>query len=122
MKNLAIVVMDITNVPKIDGPKTIFTLEGQQPTQNETTKTIEIPSYVKFGDDVVNLFKHLNTKLPEKPEFQNMLQFVYFSHMTAFYLSQQNYDEIIFEDGDLRDKILLQFDNRKRYAGKTDLI
>jgi len=122
MKNIAIVAMDFDNIPQNCGSKTIFTLEGQTIETTSDTKIIEIPSYVKFGDDVVNLFKHLNTFLPKKPEFQNMLQFVYFSHMVSFYLSLQSYDEVIFEDSDLRDKILLQFDNEKRYAGKTSLL
>ena len=122
MNNLAIVAMDSNNIPESNDPKTIFTLEGQPLRKTATTKIIEIPTYVSFGDDVVNLFLHSNANLPEKPEFQNMLQFVYFAHMTAFYLSQQNYDEVIFEDRDLREKILLQFDNRKRYSGKTSLL
>jgi len=122
MKNTAIIVMDLKHVPIIDGPKTIFTLEHQKFTQIDDTKIIKIPSYIMFGDDVVNLFVHLNTKLPQKPEFQNMLQFVYFSHMVAFYISQQDYSEVIFEDDDLREKVLLQFDNKKRYTGKTSLV
>lgn len=122
MTNIAIITMNPLELPAIDGQKTIFTPENKCVEETTDTKVIKIPSYVNFGDDVVNLFMHLDTRLPEKPEFQNMLQFVYFSHMVAFYLSQQDYDRVIFEDHDLQDKILLQFKNREHYDGRVELI
>lgn len=122
MKNTAIVTMNINDVPKLDGLKTIFTPEGQKAISMDETTIIHIPSYVHLGDDVVNLFMHLNAELPKKTEFQNMLQYVYFSHMVAFCLSQREYDQVIFEDKDLRDKILLQFNNQERYQNRISLI
>jgi len=122
MKNIAIITMNPTAIPNVNGQKTIFTPESKHVQETPDTQVVKIPSYINFGDDVVNIFMHLNTKLPEKPEFQNMLQFVYFSHMVAFYISLQNYDEIIFEDSDLRDKVLLQFKNKERYADRISLV
>jgi len=121
MKNIAIITMNPNDLPSIPGQKTVFTPENNDICETVDTQVVQIPSYVHFGDDVVKLFMHLDTKLPEKPEFQNMLQFVYFSHMAAFYLSQQDYDKVIFEDPDLRDKVLLQFQNKAHYAGKVAL-
>jgi len=121
MKNIAIVTMNPNELPNVSGKKTVFTPENEKICKTVDAQVVQIPSYVNFGDDVVKLFMHLDTKLPEKPEFQNMLQFVYFSHMAAFYLSQQDYDQVIFEDPDLRDKVLLQFHNEAHYAGKVAL-
>lgn len=114
--------MNINDVPQIDGLKTIFTPEGQTAAPMEETTIIHIPSYVHLGNDVVNLFMHLNAELPQKTEFQNMLQYVYFSHMVAFCISEREYDQIIFEDKDLRDKILLQFHNQERYENRVSVL
>jgi len=121
MKNIAIITMNPNEIPNVSGQKTIFTPADENICETTDTQVVQIPSYINFGDDVVNLFMHTDTKLPEKPEFQNMLQFVYFSHMAAFYLSQQDYDQVIFEDSDLRDKVLLQFQNKAHYDGKVAL-
>lgn len=122
MENIAVITMNPSALPEITGTKTIFTPENEYLPETADTKIIKIPSYVNFGDDVVNIFMYLNLKLPERPEFQNMLEYVYFAHLVAFYLSLQDYDRLFFEDSDLRDKILIQFKNREHYLGKTALI
>lgn len=122
MENIAVITMNPATLTENVSDKTLFTPESKFFPEINAEKIIKIPNYVNFGDDVVNIFMNLNVKLPEKPEFQNMLDYVYFSHLVAFYLSQQDYDKLLFEDSDLRDKILVQFKNQKHYLGKTALL
>lgn len=121
IKNIAIVVTDIGNIPHINGGKTIFTLADQDVPKIPNTKIVKIPSYIFLGEDLANVFVDA-VRLPDTSDYRNILQYVYFCHMVAFYIAQQDYDEIIFEDDDLRDQILKQFNNQKKYDQNTSLV
>lgn len=118
--NIAIIVTDVKNIPYINGNKTIFTSFDQKVPDIPNSKFIKIPNYISLGEDLANVFTD-TVRLPDTTGYRNILQYVYFSHMVAFYISQQNYSKIIFEDDDLRDQVLKQFDNSNRYANKYSL-
>lgn len=69
---------------------------------------IKVPGYVKFGDHLVNFFVRKLLKITNVPEYLNMLSFVYFSHMAAFYLLQNDYEHVLFASDELKQKVLLQ--------------
>ncbi|PMD71355.1 hypothetical protein [Companilactobacillus nuruki] len=118
--NIAIIVTDVKNIPYINGNKTIFISFDQNVPDIPNSKFIKIPNYISLGEDLANVFTD-TVRLPDTTGYRNILQYVYFSHMVAFYISQQNYSKIIFEDDDLRDQVLKQFDNSNRYANKYSL-
>ncbi|WP_225419698.1 hypothetical protein [Lapidilactobacillus wuchangensis] len=114
----AIITMQAPKLTAIPADTTIYTLSGLVPADSKIV-TIKIPGYVKFGDHILNFFVRKIIKNNPTPEYFNMLHFVYFSHMVAYELSVHPYDEISFATTDLQQKILMQFGNETRYAGKT---
>lgn len=121
VNNIAIVVTDARNIPYINGEKTIFTNFDQEVPRIPNSKVIKVPNYIFLGEDLANIFAD-TVRLPDTTGYRNILQYVYFSHIVAFYISQQDYSEIIFEDDDLKDQVLKQFDNQTKYARKTSLV
>lgn len=121
IKQIAIIVTDAENIPHVNGGKTIFTPYDQKIPDIPNTKVVKIPSYIFLGEDLANVFAD-TVRLPDTDDYRNILEYVYFSHLVAFFIAQENYDEVIFEDNDLRDQILKQFNNKERYAAKSSLI
>ncbi len=121
MKQIAIITIDATKVKAVDGKTVVFTVwneaaeEWSKRHQDLDVNLIRIPWYVKTGDTLVNFFVRKILKIKDVPEYENMLQFVYFSHMSAFYLSNAEFDGIIFESQDLLVKTLPQCENEAHY-------
>ncbi|WP_088809765.1 MULTISPECIES: hypothetical protein [Listeria] len=121
MKKIAVVTIDVTKVKAAGGKEVAFTVQNEateqwaEAHQEFDVNLIRIPWYVKTGDALVNFFVRKVLKIKDVPEYENMLQFVYFSHMSAFYLSNAEFDEIVFENHDLLVKTLPQCENEARY-------
>lgn len=124
----AIVSMDLSDILEIDPETTIYTLLSKankkwaDDHQGSRIQFIKVPAYVKIGDTVVNGFVNKILQVKEVRAYQDMLEFVYFSHMVSYYISQQDYQEVLFENQDLCEKVLLQFGNLKRYENRTEII
>ncbi|WP_125710234.1 hypothetical protein [Companilactobacillus zhongbaensis] len=121
----AIVAMDLTEAPEIGNNTKIYTVLNKKNKKWANNHKgvgvhfIKTPSYIAFGDKAMSTFVHKAMKIDT--EFNNMLQFVYFAHMTAFYISNAEYDEVIFENQMLCEKVLLQFGNDETYGDKTEI-
>ncbi|MDC4186966.1 hypothetical protein MK904_12875 [Loigolactobacillus coryniformis] len=83
---------------------------------------IKVPGYVKFGDHLINFFVRKLLKITDVPEYLNMLRFVYFSHMAAFYLLQNDYEHLLFASDELKQKVLLQTKQAAAYTARATVI
>ncbi len=123
----AIICMDLSDVPIVDENTTIYTVltKNNKKWANEHKgvgiQFIKIPNYVKIGDKTVNAFVQKALKI-DTTEYQDMLHFVYFSHQVSFYISNRDFDELIFENENLCEKVLLQFGNDEKYIDKVEIL
>lgn len=121
----AIVAIDLTEAPQVDNNTKIYAAltKNNKKWANEHkgvgVSFIKTPEYITFGDKAMSVFVHKIMKI--KTEHSNMLQFVYFAHMAAFYISNTDYDEVTFENQVLCEKVLLQFGNDEKYADKVEI-
>lgn len=112
-KKIVAVAMDINKIPYINDAQVIFTPGHQKIWYTTKTQSIEIPSYIKFGDTIINSFMK---KFMRKSDKRNVLEFNYFANRVAAYLKKNGYDEIIFENDKLKNKILPNFKNKNEFV------
>lgn len=116
----AVIAMDLNEVQTVDDDTVIYTVltKNNKNWANEHKGIgvyfIKMPPYIKFGDKVVNTFVQKALKI--KNEYNDMLRFVYFSHMVSFYISSRDYEKVYFENQILCEKVMLQFDNSEKYG------
>lgn len=121
----AIVAIDLTEAPQVDSDTRIYTVLNKKNKKWASehrgvgVQFIKTPSYISFGDKAMSTFVHKIMKI--HTEHSNMLQFVYFAHMAAFYISNADYQEVTFENQTLCEKVLLQFGNDEKYGEKVEI-
>ncbi|WP_048704655.1 hypothetical protein [Companilactobacillus ginsenosidimutans] len=124
----AIISMDLSDVPIVPDDVTVFTvLNKANKKWADKHKGVgihftKIPAYVKTGDKVVNTFVQKVLHIKDVVEYENMLHFVYFSHLVSHYISNKNFDKILFQNQDLCEKVLLQFNNNEKYIDKVEIL
>jgi len=111
-KKIIAVALDIKKIPYINDDEVIFTLGKQKIWYTTNIKPVNIPKHVKFCNSLFNSFLRKYLKHSDK---QNIIEFNYFTRQIALRLKQTTYDEIIFENKDLQDKILPNFKNKNEY-------
>lgn len=122
----ALVAMDLSDVPIVGDDTTVFTVlndvnkKWASENQGIGVQFIKLPGYIKAGDKVINTFVKKALKIEN--EYQDMLHFVYFSHMTSFYLSSRDFDQVLFENQILCEKVLIQFGNFDKYEDRSEIL
>ncbi|GEO79791.1 hypothetical protein FD29_GL000154 [Companilactobacillus mindensis DSM 14500] len=112
-KRIIAVAMDINKIPYVNNNEIIITPGEQKIWYTAHTQAIKIPAYVKIGDKLINAFIK---KFLKKSTKQDVLQFNYFTRRAALYIQKNAYDAIIFENLDLKNKILPHFKNKNEYV------
>ncbi len=74
----------------------------------------KIPWYVTFFNKIINRFVKSILHIYDET-YQNMLTFVYYSHIVAFLISNEHYDLVFFETAALQEKVISQFQNAEKY-------
>ncbi|MFD1472122.1 hypothetical protein [Companilactobacillus mishanensis] len=124
----AVVAMDLSRLIFVDKNTTIYTVSSMESKkwadehQGTSIRFIKIPSYVNIGDKVVNGFEKHILKIHDQSEYVNMLHFVYFAHMAAYYIANKEYTQVLFENANLQSKVLMQFGNGMKYLDCADVI
>ncbi|KRL66615.1 hypothetical protein [Companilactobacillus versmoldensis] len=124
----AIIAMDLADVPIVSQDVTVYTLLTKENKKwadqhkGVGIQFVKTPIYVRAADKGINMFVKGILKIADVPEYNDMLHFVYFSHMVAYYLSQRDYRQIAFEDQILCEKVLLQFGNDGKYIDKVEIL
>ncbi|MCH4009778.1 hypothetical protein [Companilactobacillus sp.] len=121
-----IVAMDLSDVPIVDSETEIYTVlsKNNKKWANDHKgvgiQFIKMPAYIKVGDKVVNTFVQKALKI--KDNYNDMLRFVYFSHLVSYYISQRKFDLVVFENQYLCEKVLMQFNNSERYQDQVEIL
>lgn len=115
---IAAVTMDTTKIPYVNGSETIFTLGKQKVWYTSNTVPIEIPNRIKWIDLAINSFLE---KFFKKSDKRDLLTINYFARQAAKRLRKGHYDEVIFENQHLKNKILNQFKEKEAYGVKVSL-
>ncbi|WP_300560048.1 hypothetical protein [Companilactobacillus sp.] len=121
-----IVAMDLSDVPIVDSETEIYTVlsKANKKWANDHKgvgiQFIKMPAYIKVGDKVVNTFVQKALKI--KDNYNDMLRFVYFSHLVSYYISQRKFDLVVFENQYLCEKVLMQFNNSERYQDQVEIL
>ncbi|KRN96754.1 hypothetical protein [Companilactobacillus kimchiensis] len=112
-KKIIAVALNINKIPYINNNEIILTPGNQKIWYTANTKAIQIPGYVKFNDALLNSFIK---KFIKKSKKRDILKFNYFTRRVAIYIKKTNYDEIIFENEELKNKILPHFKNKNEFV------
>lgn len=112
-KKVVAVALDINKIPYVNDAEVIFTPGRQKVWYTTNTKSVEIPKYIELSDAVLN---RLIKKFMKKSKKRDLLKFNYFTKQVAQYLKTHRYDEIVFENDNLKNKILPNFDNKNEYV------
>lgn len=112
-KRIIAVAMDINKIPYVTNNEIIITPGEQKIWYTAHTRAIKIPTYVKISDKLINSFIK---KFLKKSTKQDILQFNYFTRRAAIYIKKNAYDEIIFENMKLKNKILPNFKNKNEFV------
>lgn len=115
-KKIIAVALNIKKIPYVNETEVIFTPGKQKIWYTANTKAIEIPNYIKVSDNLLNSFIK---KFLKKSHKQNLFTFNYFANKVANYLKNHPYDEVIFENDELKNKILPNFKNQNEYVTKN---
>lgn len=115
-KKIIVVALDIKKIPYVNEAEVIFTPGEQKIWYTAKTQAVEIPNHIKFGDNLLNSFIK---KFFKKSQKRNLLTFNYFAKKVADYLKNHPYDEVIFENDALKNKILPNFKNKNEYVVKN---
>lgn len=116
-KKVIAVALDINKIPYVNDPEIIFTPGRQKIWYTANTQSIEIPKHIKLVD---NLLNQLFEKFHKKPFQRDLATFNYFTKCVTRYLKTHPYDEIVFENNQLRDKILPNLQNKNEYVVKNN--
>ena len=112
-KKIIAVALDINKIPYINDNEIILTLGHQKIWYTTNTLAIEVPNRIKIYNDLLNRFMR---KFMKKSTKHDLIQFNYFANKVADYIDKNSYDEIIFENNQLRNKILPNFKNKNEYV------
>lgn len=112
-KKIIAVALDIHKIPYVNDTEIIFTPGVQKIWYTAKIQPIEIPNYIKYGDFVLNKFIK---KFLKKSQKRDLLTFNYFANQVAYYLKNHSYDEVIFQNQQLKNKILPNFKNKNEYV------
>jgi len=104
MKNIAMVALDTQKIPYVsDGRETILTVKNEKVWYTANLKVVTFPKIIRFNDYLLNGFIN---KFMKKSSKHDILKVNYFAKQVVSYLSKNNYDEIVFENDLLKNKIL----------------
>jgi len=117
-KNIAIAT-DINKIPYINDGELILTLGEQKIWYTTNIKAINVPGYVKFSNSIVNSFIK---KFFKKSNKHDIVKFNYFTKQAASYLKNSTYDEVVFENEQLKNKILPNFKNKNEFVVKKEAV
>jgi len=107
-KKIIAVALNINKIPYINDNEIIFTLGKQKIWYTADIKSVKIPKHIKLCNSLLNKYlKH--------PDKQNTLEINYFARQVALKLKQTTYDEIIFENESLKNKVLPNLKNKNEY-------
>jgi len=115
MKNIAVVAMNTKNVPYVSGHETIFTLNHQKVWYTPNVWVISIPFLIKINDSILN---YLIKNLFKRSTKHDLLLSSYFINQVALVLNKEHFDEIIFENDELKNKVQLKMQKRSKPAFK----
>ncbi|MGQ2375819.1 hypothetical protein [Companilactobacillus zhachilii] len=106
------VALDINKIPYVNNIEVIFTPGKQKIWYTSNTVSIEIPRYIKIGDNILN---NLIKKFAKKSKQYNRLEFNYFAKKVAKSLRKADYDELVFENDQLKHQVMSKLNNQKTY-------
>ncbi len=112
-KKVIAVALDINKIPYNSDVDVIFTPGTQKIWYTRNTQSIEIPKRILLFDSLLNSFFK---KFSKKSNKHDVLKFNYFTNKVASYLKNHPYDAVIFENQQLKNKILPNFKNKNEYV------
>jgi len=118
-KRIIAVAVDINKIPYINDNELILTPGKQKIWYTSNTVAIEIPNRIKLYNKLLNLFMN---KFMKKSTKRNIITFNYFANCAADYIKQNSYDEIIFENEQLKNKILPNFKNKNEFVADSPIV
>ncbi len=101
-KRVVAVAINIKKIPYVNDTEVIFTPGKQKIWYTANTVPIEIPKVVQFGDVIINKFIK---KFLKKSKKHDILKLRYFTMQVAKRLKKSDYNEIIFENDELKNRI-----------------
>ena len=101
-RRVVAVAIDIKKIPYVNDTEVIFTPGKQRIWYTANTVSIEIPKVVQLGDVMINKFIN---KFLKKSKKQDILKLRYFTMRVAKLLKKSDYNEIIFENDELKNRI-----------------
>ena len=117
-KKVIAVALDINKIPYNSDVDVIFTPGTQRIWYTTNTQSIEIPKRILLFDSLLNSFFK---KFSKKSNKHDVLKFNYFANKVARYLKDHPYDAVIFENEQLKNKVLPNFKNKNEYVVEDTL-
>lgn len=117
-KKIIAVALDINKIPYINENEIIVTPGQQKIWYTTNTVAIKIPNRIKFYNKLLNSFME---KFMKKSTKRNLIIFNYFTNRAAAYIKKNSYDEIIFENEQLKNKILPNFKNKNEFVENSSI-
>ncbi|MQS75409.1 hypothetical protein [Companilactobacillus halodurans] len=118
MTKTILIALDINKIPYVTNPEVILTLGTQKIWYTTSTKAITVPKRIKLADSLLNSFIK---KFFKKSTKRDIFTFNYFTKHAKKYLKKNNYDQVIFENNQLKNKILPNLTNEHQYVAKNSL-
>jgi len=118
-KKIIAVALDINKIPYINDNEIIVTPGPQKIWYTTNTVAIKIPNRIKFYNNLLNSFMK---KFMKKSTKRDLIIFNYFANRAAAYVKKTSYDEIIFENEQLKNKILPNFKNKNEFVENSSIV
>jgi hypothetical protein len=117
-KKIAVVAMNTKKIPYVGGNELIITLDNQKVWYTANTKQIRIPFFTNVLNSMMNNFFDTFMKRSNK---HNVVKANYFSKQVARYLLKNNYDQVVFENEQLRKNISRRLEKKRLPSQKPCL-
>ncbi|GEO47407.1 hypothetical protein [Companilactobacillus kimchii] len=117
-KKIAVVAMNTKKIPYVGGNELIITLDNQKVWYTANTKQIRIPFFTNVLNSMMNNFFSTFMKRSNK---QDVVKANYFSKQVARFLLKNNYDQVVFENEQLRKNISRRLEKKTATVPETIL-
>lgn len=115
-KKIAVVAMNTKKIHYVGGNELIITLDNQKVWYTANTKQIRIPFFTNVLNSMMNNFFDTFMKRSNK---HNVVKANYFSKQVARYLLKNNYDQVVFENEQLRKNISRRLEKKTATVPET---